>query len=158
TMGKMAEKLASSDNFYKPFVDKDFRGNINTTTIRTAKGRTIMLQHAASSQRTHTLIHGIYGTQASALEYPLPARISTGLDGWASPEEFESLAIQYTPELVKKVGEMAKRIGGHGGMDFLMSWRLIDCLRHGLPLDMDVYDAALWSVVFPLSEWSVNNR
>jgi hypothetical protein len=53
---------------------------------------------------------------------------------------------------------MAKKIGGHGGMDFLMDWRLIDCLRNGLPLDQDVYDAALWSSIAPLSEWSVANR
>ncbi len=53
---------------------------------------------------------------------------------------------------------MAKKIGGHGGMDFLMDWRLIDCLRNGLPLDQDVYDAALWSAIAPLSEWSVANR
>lgn len=53
---------------------------------------------------------------------------------------------------------MAKAIGGHGGMDFIMDWRLIDCLRNGLPLDQDVYDAALWSVITPLSEWSVANR
>ena len=43
-------------------------------------------------------------------------------------------------------------------MDFLMDWRLIDCLRNGLPLDQDVYDAALWSVIGPLSEKSVVNR
>ena len=53
---------------------------------------------------------------------------------------------------------MAKEVGGHGGMDFMMDWRLIDCLRNGLPLDQDVYDAALWSVIAPLSEWSVANR
>jgi hypothetical protein len=53
---------------------------------------------------------------------------------------------------------LAKKVGGHGGMDFLMDWRLIDCLRNGLPLDQDVYDAAAWSSVWPLSEWSVNNR
>lgn len=49
-------------------------------------------------------------------------------------------------------------MGGHGGMDFMMEWRLIDCLRNGLPLDQDVYDAALWSAITPLSEISVNNR
>ena len=43
-------------------------------------------------------------------------------------------------------------------MDFIMDWRLIDCLRNGLPLDQDVYDAALWSSIAPLSEWSVANR
>jgi hypothetical protein len=53
---------------------------------------------------------------------------------------------------------MAKQVGGHGGMDFLMDWRTIDCLRNGLPVDMDVYDAALWSAVAPLSEWSVAHR
>ena len=53
---------------------------------------------------------------------------------------------------------MAKEIGGHGGMDFIMDWRLIDCLRNGLPLDQDVYDAAPWSVITPLPEWSVANR
>jgi hypothetical protein len=53
---------------------------------------------------------------------------------------------------------MAKQVGGHGGMDFLMDWRTIDCLRNGLPVDMDVYDAALWSAIAPLSEKSVANR
>ena len=65
---------------------------------------------------------------------------------------------KYTPAIVKKVGEMAKQVGGHGGMDFLMDWRTIDCLRNGLPVDMDVYDAALWSSIAPLSEWSVAHR
>ena len=64
----------------------------------------------------------------------------------------------YTPEIVKKVGELAKKVGGHGGMDFIMDWRLIDCLRNGIALDQDVYDAALWSSIAPLSEYSVANR
>ena len=55
-------------------------------------------------------------------------------------------------------GEMAKLVGGHGGMDFVMDWRLIDCLRNGLPVDMDVYDAAAWSCITPLSEWSIANK
>ncbi|MBN2820744.1 MAG: hypothetical protein JXP36_17350, partial [Bacteroidales bacterium] len=63
----------------------------------------------------------------------------------------------YTPEIVRRVGEMAKQVGGHGGMDFIMDWRLIDCLRNGLPMDMDVYDAAAWSSITPLSEWSIAN-
>lgn len=68
------------------------------------------------------------------------------------------LTEQYTPDIVKRVGEMAKQVGGHGGMDFLMDWRLIDCLRNGVPLDQDVYDAAAWSAIGPLSDWSVANR
>src|SRR5690606_41916078 len=46
----------------------------------------------------------------------------------------------------------------HDPLPILMDWRTIDCLRNGLPLDQDVYDAALWSCIFPLSEDSVKNR
>jgi hypothetical protein len=53
---------------------------------------------------------------------------------------------------------MAKQVGGHGGMDFLMNWRLIDCLRNGLPLDIDVYDTAGWGCISPLSEVSLTKR
>jgi hypothetical protein len=75
-----------------------------------------------------------------------------------SDEEFKAIEEKYTPEITKRVGEMAKEVGGHGGMDTLMDWRLIDCLRNGLPLDMNVYDAATWSAIIPLSGWSVANR
>jgi hypothetical protein len=75
-----------------------------------------------------------------------------------SADELKNMEEKYQPPIVKKVGELAKQVGGHGGMDFLMDWRTIDCLRNGLPLDQDVYDAALWSSVAPLSEKSVKNR
>src|SRR5664280_3344080 len=70
----------------------------------------------------------------------------------------KELYAQYSPEIVKRVGKMAKKVGGHGGMDFIMDWHLMDCLRNGLPLDQSVYDGALWSSIAPLSEWSVANR
>ena len=157
-MGPMAEKLAATDNFYQPYVGKPFRGNMNTTTIRTVKGRTIMLQHDVTSPRPYSRIHLVSGTKATAQKYPLPAKIATSHEGWLDDDAFKKLEAQYTPEITKRLGEMAKEIGGHGGMDFLMDWRLIDCLRNGLPMDMDVYDAAAWSVIGPLSEWSVANR
>lgn len=157
-MGKTAKELASTDNFYKEFEGKDYRGNMNTTVIRTNQGRTIMLQHDVSSPNIYSRIHKVSGTKASALKYPLPGRISTA-DGekWLSDEEMKVIEEQYQPAIVKRIGEMAKQVGGHGGMDFLMDWRTIDCLRNGLPLDQDVYDCALWSSISPLSEWSVAN-
>ncbi len=75
-----------------------------------------------------------------------------------SEEELKALREKYTPPIVKIAGDMAKKVGGHGGMDFLMQWRLIDCLRNGLPLDMDCYGAAAWSSIVPLSEWCVANN
>jgi len=156
-LGEKAMLLASTDDFYKPFAGKSYNGNINTSAIRTEKGRTIMLQYDISSPRVYTRIQLISGTKASSLKYPLPGRISKGHE-WIPEEEFKALEERYTPAIVKKLGEMAKQIGGHGGMDFLMDWRLIDCLHNGLPPDQDVYDAALWSSIAPLSEWSVANR
>ncbi len=158
TMGKTAKELASKDEFYKQFENQKYRGNMNTTTIRTQQGRTIMLQHDVSSPNVYSRIHKISGTKGSALKYPLPGKIAGENEKWLSKEEMKALEKQYEPAIVKKIGEMAKEVGGHGGMDFLMDWRLIDCLRNGLPLDQDVYDAALWSAIAPLSEESVAKR
>jgi hypothetical protein len=66
-----------------------------------------------------------------------------------------SLTAQYGHPLWKTVGEVARQVGGHGGMDFVMCWRLVQCLREGLVPDFDVYDAAAWSAPGPLSERSV---
>jgi hypothetical protein len=152
-------ELAAKDDFFKPFADKNYRGNINTSIIRTVKGRTIMVQHDATSPRgPHTTIHGITGTKGLALEYPLPPRISKDLSGWVPQEEFDAIAREYTPTIITRMNEFTKLMGGHGGGDLLECWRLIDCLHNGLPLDQDVYDAAAWSSIGPLSEWSVLNR
>ena len=156
-MNERAKELAATDEYFKPFVGKDYRGNMNVTTIRTKKGRTIMLQHDATSPSPHSNIHGIYGTKGAALGEPLPARLSVGKQAWVSQEEFNILKKKYTPTITTRMGEMSKG-GGHGGIDTLLEWRLIDCLRNGLPLDQDVYDAASWSSIVPLSQWSVLNR
>ncbi|MEO8111660.1 MAG: Gfo/Idh/MocA family oxidoreductase [Ginsengibacter sp.] len=154
-MGAKAKELAAHDDFFKPFANANFRGNMNTTSIRTHKGRTIMIQHDVTSPNVYSRIHKIVGTKGTALKYPEPGRISNGGEGWMAEEDIKILGEKYQPAIVKKAGELAKEVGGHGGMDFLMDWRTIDCLRNGLPLDEDVYDAASWSCISPLSEWSV---
>ena len=97
------------------------------------------------------------GTKGSCRKFPEPGKIAFG-DNFVSEEKMRELEVQYTPEMVKHIADVAKVIGGHGGMDFIMDWRMIDCLRNGLPLDMDVYDAATWCSITPLSYWSVANR
>ncbi|WP_336518110.1 Gfo/Idh/MocA family protein [Pollutibacter soli] len=156
-MGAMAKEKAATDDFYKPFADKKFRGNMNTTLIRTEKGKTIMVQHDVTSPRPYSRIHLISGTKGMAQKWPSPAKIAFGHE-WVKAEEFKALEEKYTPPIVKHIGDIAKNVGGHGGMDFIMDWRLIDCLRNGLPLDQDVYDAALWSSIAPLSEASIAKR
>jgi len=155
-MAAKADSLAKEDDYYKPFAGKNYGGNMNTTIIKTKNGRSIMIQHDVTSPRPYSRLHTISGTEGFAQKYPDP-KISQG-HTWKSKEEMEEIERKYTPEIVKRVGDLAKQIGGHGGMDFIMDWRLIDSLRNGLPLDQDVYDAALWSSISPLSEWSVANR
>ena len=72
--------------------------------------------------------------------------------------KLQEIMRKYEHPLWKRMGEVARKGGGHGGMDWLMWWRAIYCLRNGEPLDQDVYDAAAWSVVGPLSEKSIANR
>jgi len=155
-MKKEAEKLAKEDSFWSEFASKNYRGNMNTTVVKTKQGKSIMIQHDVTSPRPYSRLHVVSGTEGYAQKYP-EQKVSKG-HAWMKEEEMAELTKKYTPEIVQKVGELAKQVGGHGGMDFMMDWRLIDCLRNGLPLDQDVYDAALWSCISPLSEWSVMNR
>ncbi|MFN6374003.1 MAG: Gfo/Idh/MocA family protein [Chitinophagia bacterium] len=157
TLGKLADEMAAKDEFFKQFQGKTYRGNMNTTIIRSDLGKTLMVQHDVSTIRPYSRIHLVSGTKGAAQKWPGPERIALG-HGWLKPEELKDLQDKYTPPIVKHIGDIAKNVGGHGGMDFIMDWRLIDCLRNGLPLDQDVYDAAAWSAVFPLSEKSVVNR
>lgn len=135
-------------------------GDINTSLIKTRKGRTIMVQHDTTTPRPysrHNLIQGTNGAFAG-----FPNRIALEEGGRKSFHEWDYEMDhwygEYDHPLWKRMGREAVANGGHGGMDFLMFWRLVYCLRNGEPLDQDVYDAAAWSVVTPLSEMSVNDR
>lgn len=154
TLNNLAKEIAAKDDFFKEYVDRPYRGNMNTTLIRTNKGKSILLQHDVSSLRPYSRIHLISGTKGVAQKWPGPERIAFG-HSWIKKEELDDLYKKYSPPIVNHIGKIAKEVGGHGGMDFIMDWRLIDCLRNGLPLDQDVYDAATWSSIFHLSQKSV---
>lgn len=162
SMGPLMEKLAEEDDYYEPYVGRPFRGNMNTTIIRTFKGRTIMLQHDISSPRPGSRFQMINGTGGIIRLYPTPARIAVSHDGWLPEPEFSELVEQYTPEITRRFAELQEGAEDSSGLRSYArvnptDWRLIDCLRNGLPLDHDVYDAALYSCITPLSEWSVAN-
>lgn len=133
-------------------------GDMNTSIIKTVNGKTLMLQHDVTSPRPYSRIHMVSGTKGFAQKYPRKG-ISLEPDGhsYISESALDSLLSEYEHPIVKEVGMKAKEVGGHGGMDFIMDYRLIHCLRNGLPLDMDVYDAAEWSSIIELSRISVAN-
>ncbi len=142
------------------YANRDYaRGDMNTTIIKTAKGKTIKIQHDVTSPRPYSRIHMLSGTKGFAQKWPRTG-IALEPDGhsWLSEEQLSNLLKEYEHPIVKEVGEKARQVGGHGGMDFIMDYRLIYCLRHGLPLDQDVYDAAEWSSIIELSQVSVANQ
>lgn len=133
-------------------------GDMNTTVIRTQKGRTIMVQHDVTSPRPYNRIHLISGTKGFAQKYPMEGiALEPNAHEFLNKEKMDSLLKVYEHPFSKEIGELARKVGGHGGMDFIMDYRLIYCLRNGLPLDEDVYDAAEWSSIVYLSEKSVLN-
>ncbi|MBL8060139.1 MAG: Gfo/Idh/MocA family oxidoreductase [Chthonomonas sp.] len=136
-------------------------GDINTTIVKTLQGRTIMIQWDEQLPRPYTRHNMIQGTNGVWAGFPARYTgdgVPNGPEEWMEGEDLAKLRQKYDHPLWKKLQVEAKAHGGHGGMDFIMVWRIIYCLRNGLPLDQDVYDAASWSCISPLSEWSVANR
>ncbi len=128
-------------------------GDLNISLIRTVKGRVITLEHNVSSPQPYDRINLIAGTKGIFRDYP--PRIY--VDG-SPKEEFSSLDAykkDFEHPYWKETGELARQLGGHGGMDFVMAYRLIQTMRNGEAPDIDVYDAASWSAPGPLSEASV---
>ena len=149
-----SEKLSKPD-----FKTLKFEGgDINTSIIKTTLGRTVMVQWDETSPRPYTRHNLIQGTKGTLKGFPNGMAIegvTKSYHEWTESEEFEKIAEKYEHPLFKRMGELSSKMGGHGGMDFLMLFRIIECLRQGEPLDQNVYEGCFWSAVGPLSEKSV---
>lgn len=136
---------------------KNFKhGDMNNTLIKTHKGRTILLQHDVVTARPYNRINMLAGTKAFHVGYP--SRLSMkdkGGHSFMKENEYKEMREKYKHPIWNKLKDEIEKNGGHGGMDFVMMYRLIDCLNQGVPLDMDVYDAASWSSVTPLTALSI---
>ena len=130
-------------------------GDVNWSLIMTANGRTICVGHDTNLPRPYSRVHVVQGTRGLFQGYPDRVYIEgrSKSDDW---EPAEAYLAEFDHPLWKQMEEKS-RGAGHGGMDYLEDYRLIKCLREGLPTDMNVYDAAAISAVTPLSEWSVAN-
>lgn len=141
----------------------DFKGgDMNTSIIKTELGRTIMVQWDETSPRPYTRHNLIQGTKGTMASYPVRVALEGGVEGgseshheWAEGEGLQTIYEKYDHPMYKRLGEMALKMGGHGGMDFIMRYRIVECLRNGTPLDQNVYEGCLWSAVGTLSEASV---
>lgn len=135
-------------------------GDMNTTLIKTKLGKTIMLQFDVHTGRPYNRLNTLAGTKAVHMGYP--SRLYIGKDelqwghSWLNNEEYKEYRDKYDHPLWQKLKtQISENAVGHGGMDFVMIYRLIKCLNEGKALDINVYDSVLWSAVTPLSEISV---
>lgn len=149
-------------------------GDHTMTMIRTENGKTIQIQHNVVTPRPYSRMYQLTGTKGFANKYPIEGYTLSRenvnfvkdampnierLDdhGFVSDEVKKALMKKYKPRILKDLEETAKKVGGHGGMDYIMDYRLVYCLRNGLPLDMDVYDLAEWCCLVELSRISLEN-
>ena len=132
-------------------------GDINTSMIKTRLGRTIMVQYDTTTPRPYSRHNLIQGTNGVFAGFPNRIALEQGGDGSFHEWDYDMTKwrAKYEHPLWQASRELAEKHGGHGGMDFLMCWRIVDCLKNGEPLDQNVYDAAAWSVISPISAESV---
>lgn len=147
-------------------------GDQTSTLIRTENGKTMLIQHNVMTPRPYSRMYQLTGTDGFASKYPIeeycmrPTQISTddvpdheklNAHGSVPADVKKALMNKYKHPIHKELEETAKKVGGHGGMDYIMDYRLIYCLRNGLPLDMDVYDLAEWCSLAELTRLSIEN-
>ena len=151
----------------------DFQNGDHTTTLlRTAKGKVIEIQHNVMTPQPYNRKYQLTGTKGFANKYPVegyalqgkevklegvPNHENLSAHGFLPAEAQQALVKQYQHPLITEVGEKAKNVGGHGGMDFIMDYRMVYCLQNGLPMDMDVYDLAEWCCLAELGYLSMSN-
>jgi predicted dehydrogenase len=131
-------------------------GDVNCSLIKTAKGRTILVEHCTNLPRPYSRIHMVQGTKGLFQGYPDRVYIEGRgkEDAWVNAQD---MLKEFEHPLWTEIAAQAQG-AGHGGMDFIEDYRLIKCLREGKPTDFNVYDAASISAVVGLSVQSVAKK
>jgi predicted dehydrogenase len=130
-------------------------GDLNTSLIKTVRGRNILLQHNVTLPTPYSRLNAVRGTKGAFEDFPARLYIEGGPGGHTWKPIDDDLKAQYTHPLWQRIGDIARAKGGHGGMDYIMAFRMIETMREGQVPDFDVYDAAAWSAPWPLSEASL---
>lgn len=154
-------------------IDSFRQGDITNTMIRTANGKMIQIMHSTTIPQPYNRMFQIVGTEGMANKYPVEgyslthsSMVKGGIqkhgkywegEEYLPKEDFDQLVGKYTSPMVTKYEKKAKEVGGHGGMDFIEDSRLVYCLQHGLPMDIDVYDLAEWCSLAELGSLSMDN-
>ena len=177
TLVSMDTKSVNGKKFAKKYgvknKEQEFQNADHTLSlIQTENGKTLHIQHNVMTPRPYSRMYQLTGTEGFANKYPIeqycfqpenidaniiPNHEDLNVHRAVSKEIKEKLMQKYKHPIHIELEAKAKQVGGHGGMDFIMDWRLIYCLQNGLPLDMDVYDLAEWCSIIELSRLSIEN-
>jgi len=143
---------------YPKWAKQAFRmEDVNTSLIRTANGKVIVVKHNTHLPRPYSRDFLVQGTEGLVRKYPTPLVYIEGRSPNDQWEDMEGYTKQYEHPVWTSLNQKAQG-AGHGGMDYIEDFRLIQALRQGVEPDIDVYDSVTWSAIFPVSEQSVNGR
>lgn len=175
---KSVDGIDQANNVMNMGIDEMAEGDYVQTLIHTLNGHQILLRHDVYTDVSYSREYELFGTKAKLRQYPkkmafmnisseqLPQDIEAfqgfkdhgiNIDQIRYPEFHAALAEYYKHPIVREYEEMAKIVGGHGGMDYVLNARMIYCLRNGLPVDIDVYDLAAWCAPVELSAISIDS-
>ena len=162
SMSSLEQSLSAAAKMKNHPIQEYKCGDMNTTMIKTKLGKTIMLQFDVHTGRPYNRLNTVTGTKAAHMGYP--SRLYIGHEElqwghrWLDVDGYKEYREKYDHPLWQKLRvQISDNAVGHGGMDFVMIYRLIRCLNEGKALDINLYDSVLWSAVTPLSEMSVAN-
>jgi len=162
SIGRQLYAAKNFDNDHKWNKLNYQNGDLNTSIIKTNQGRTILVQWDETSPRPYTRHNLILGSKGALAGFPTRIALEVGFDGiskdhhsWIKGKDLKSLYEKYDHPLYKRLNSKTKK-SGHGGMDGIMMYRIVECLKNGLPLDQNVYEGCFWSAVTPLSAKSID--
>ena len=175
TLVAMDTKSVNGHKSYEKYTGEkceEFKNGDHTLTMLTTEnGKTMLIEHNVMTPRPYSRMYQVTGTDGFANKYPVeqyclrpgenaPKTIDhddLNAHKAVSDEVKAHLMEQYKHPIHREIEDVARKVGGHGGMDYVMDYRLVYCLRNGLPLDMDVYDLAEWCCISELSRISLEN-
>lgn len=129
-------------------------GDRTVSLLETASGKVVRAESTFTLPAPYTRMMGLYGTAGAFEDYPPRVYLTPEMrnDQWG---DWEACRAQYDHWLWRDIGASAPDLGGHGGMDFIMAYRIVQTMRRGLVPDFDVYDSATWSIGVALSSESL---
>lgn len=131
-------------------------GYVSSTLIRTRRGVTLLLQLDVTTPRPYSRLQTICGSEGFAQKYPVPT-LQLRETGLLTGEAATHYAATFETSDAARCWHRGHSLGVSNEMNYAMDSRLVHCLRHGLPLDIDVYDAAAWSCLAELTRQSAGN-